>query len=152
MLQAPTQPNFFQKYSSFRKYLQYRKRPRKMPVKKFVLVQTFIKFKALQILPINKDCRFTNKYTNFLVFSKRQKELSRNVLQKSCYASVVEILKLYSNSTFSQIFFVLFGREYRTTTMENSILQDKFLLESLSMATSEMFSFFLRQVFFRALL
>ena len=36
MLQAPKQPKFFQKYSSFRKYLQYRKRLRKMPVKKFV--------------------------------------------------------------------------------------------------------------------
>ena len=66
-----------------------------MPVKKFVLVQTFIKFKALQILPINKDCRFTNKYMNFLAFSKRRKLPLRNGLQKSCYASVVETLELY---------------------------------------------------------
>ena len=56
MLQALKQSKFFQKYSSFRKYLQYRKRPRKMPVKKFALVQTFIKFEALQILPRNNDC------------------------------------------------------------------------------------------------
>ena len=83
MLQAPKQPKFFQKYSSFRKYLQYKKRPQKMPVKKFVLAQTFIKFKVLQILPINKDCRFTNKYMNFLPFSKRREQPPRNVLQKS---------------------------------------------------------------------
>ena len=143
MSQAPKQPKFFQKYSSFRKYLQYRKRPQKMPVKKFVLVQTFIKFKALQILPINKDCRFTNKYMNFLASSKCQKQPPRNVLQKSCYASVVETLELYKNSTFSQIFFIIFGREYRTTTMKNTILPYTFLLERLSMAASEMFSFFL---------
>ena len=66
-----------------------------MPVKKFVLVQTFIKFKALQMLPINKDCRFTNTYMNFYAFSKHRKQPPRNVLQKSCYASVVEILELY---------------------------------------------------------
>ena len=70
-----------------------------MSVEKFVSVQTFIKFKVkfkvLQILPINKDCRFTNKYMNFLVFSKCWKQPSRNVLQKSCYASVVEILEYY---------------------------------------------------------
>ena len=66
MLQVPKQPKFSQKYSSFRKYLQYRKP---------FLVQTFIKFKGLQILPIINDCRFTNKYMNFLAFSKRQNQL-----------------------------------------------------------------------------
>ena len=95
MLQTPKQPKFFQKYSSFRMYLQYRKRPRKIPVKKFVIEQTFIKFKASQILPINKDCRFTTKYMSFFAFSKHQKQLPINVLQKSCYASVVEIPELY---------------------------------------------------------
>ena len=95
MLQAPKQPKFFQKCSSFKKYLQNRKRPQKVLVKKIVLAQTFIKFKALQILAINKDCRFTNKYMNFLAFSKRWKKPPRNVLQKSCYESVVEILEFY---------------------------------------------------------
>ena len=104
MLQAPKQPKFFQKYSSFRKYLQYRKRPQKMPVKKFVLGQTFIKFKALQILPINKDCRFTIKYMNFLAFSKFYKQLPRNILQKSCYASVVGILEFTKIQLFTDIF------------------------------------------------
>ena len=66
-----------------------------MPVKKFVLVQTFIKFKALEILPINKDFRFTNKYMNFFAFSKRRNQPPRNVLQENCYASVVETLQLY---------------------------------------------------------
>ena len=32
--------------SSFRKYLQYRKRPQNMDVKKFVLVQTFHKIQG----------------------------------------------------------------------------------------------------------
>ena len=82
-LQAPKQPKFSLKHSSFRKYLQYRKRPRKISVKKFVLVQTFIKFKALQILPINKNCRFTSKYMNFLSFSKPRKQPPRNVLQNT---------------------------------------------------------------------
>ena len=66
-----------------------------MPVKKFVLVQTFIKVKAFQILPISKVCRFTNKCMNFLAFSKLQKQPRKKVLQMSFYASVVEILELY---------------------------------------------------------
>ena len=57
-----------------------------MPVNKFVLVQTFIKFKALEILPTNKD---------FFAFSKRRNQPPRNVLQESCYVSVVETLELY---------------------------------------------------------
>ena len=121
-----------------------------MPVKKFVLVQTFIKFKALQIL--NKDCTFINKYMNFLAFSKRWKQLPRSVLQKSWCISVVEILQLYENSSFSQIVFVIFGCKHRTTTMKNSILQYNFLLECLLMAAYEMLSFFLWEIFFRALL
>ena len=72
-----------------------------MPVKKFILVQTFIKFKALQILPINRDCRFTNKHMNFLAFSRHRKQPPRNVLQKSCYASVVETLENNLPSNFS---------------------------------------------------
>ena len=104
MLQAPKQPKFFLKSCSFRKYLQYRKCSQKMPVRKFVLVQTFIKFNALQILPINKDCRFTIKYMNFLAFSKFYKQLPRNVLQKSCYASVVKILEFTKIQLFTDIF------------------------------------------------
>ena len=66
-----------------------------MPLNKFGLVQSFIKSKVLQILPINKYCRFVNKYINFLTFLKRQKELPRYVLQNSYYVPVVEILELY---------------------------------------------------------
>ena len=82
MLQAPKQPKFFQKCSSFKKYLQNRKRPRKVLVKKIVLAQTFIKFKALQILPINKDCRFTKKIHELPCIFKTLEEATKECSTK----------------------------------------------------------------------